>query len=148
MPEVDRVPRQMQLLRVAPTTYGMFGVFKQNGIPFAVTLERPWLFNRSSVSCIPNGTYRCLRCRKSPDYGFQDSPKFGDTFQVYGVPRRSSILFHKGNIDQDTHGCICVGEQFELVSGRPGIMASTKGFREFLSRLNGVDEFELEVCEA
>jgi len=141
------MPISMQLIRVATGSNGTFGVLVNGGIPFAVTLERPWRDNVRSLSCIPYGLYRCLRCRVSPDYN-GDSPKFGNTFQVYNVPGRSTILFHKGNLDDDTHGCILVGESFDPIHGRPGIVASTKGFAEFLATLKNVDEFQLEIREA
>ena len=104
----------------------------QMKIPFAVTVERPWLDNQKSVSCIPAGQYACQRVQ---------SPKFGDTFEVQNVPNRTAILFHKGNITDDTHGCILVGEQFGTVNGVPGVLASAQGFAEFMRRLAGEPSF-------
>jgi hypothetical protein len=140
--------KSMELIRVAYTDNATFGVLKHEGIPFALTLERPWRNNENGKSCIPEGVYRVLRCRKSPDYGFKDSPQFGNTFQVYQVPKRNLILFHKGNIDDDTRGCILVGEQFEVVKGEAGIAASKQGFEQFLDKLKDVDEFELTIRNA
>ena len=143
----------MKLIRIAYTEHGTFGVLLDNEVPFTLTLERPWMNNKPSVgdkpgSCIPVGTYRVLRCRNSPDYGYKDSPKFGDTFQVFNVPGRTTILFHKGNLDDDTRGCILVGEQFDLIGARPGIAASAKGFQEFLQHTAGVNEFQLVIKNA
>jgi hypothetical protein len=140
--------KQMKMIRVADTGKATFSVFLDEGIPFAVTLERPWMNNQKSISCIPVGKYRVLRCRKSPDYGSQDSPRFGNTFQVFNVPGRGNILFHKGNIAGDTHGCITVGESFDPVSQQDGIVQSGKGFAEFLQRTAEIDEFELEIVRA
>ena len=123
------------------------GVLLNNGRPFAVTLERPWLGNRRGESCIPIGEYLCLRCSNSPDYGRKNSPKFGDTFQVYEVPNRSNILFHKGNINADTHGCIVVGEQFEYLNGDEAVLASNQGFNEFLSIMVRENEFTLVITD-
>ena len=105
-------------------------------MPFALTLERPWLDNKKSISCIPNGTYISERVV---------SPKFGNTFEVKDVPDRSHILFHKGNIAEDSRGCIIVGEQFEPVNGKPGVLASAKGFNEFLDRTKDINEFLFTV---
>jgi hypothetical protein len=115
-----------------------FGVLlREDGVPFAVTLERQWRNNAKGESCIPVATYaNCVRV---------DSPKFGDTFEVTGVPGRDKILFHKGNIDDDSHGCILVGEQFDPVKGEDGILASQDGFAEFLTLLKGIDTFTLIV---
>lgn len=119
----------------AVPTYGV--LLREDGIPFALTLERPWLGNQKSVSCIPSGQYKAKR---------HVSPKFGETFWVQDVPGRSEILFHKGNIDDDSHGCILVGEQFNKVKGEDGITASKEGFEEFMRLLEGMDEFTLEIA--
>jgi len=120
------------------------GVLCYEGVPFALTLEREWKNNETGKSCIPLGTYQCLRCKVSPDYN-GDSPKFGNTFQVMDVPSRNRILCHKGNIDDDTHGCILVGEQFGILNGQRGILASKAGFAEFLDLLRYQDSFMLYV---
>lgn len=134
--------------RVALTPIAAFGVLiGPDGIPFTNTLERPWMNNQSGVSCIPAGFYLSRRCRKSADYDFKDSPKFGDTFQVVSVQGRQYILFHKGNLASDSHGCILVGERFDIVHGVPGVSESAKGFDEFMAKLAGVDEFDLEIRE-
>lgn len=118
--------------RLATCVHGTFGVMINNNIPFAVTLEREWLDNQTGISCIPEGTYICGRV---------DSPRFKNTFEVKDVPGRSHILFHKGNIDDDSHGCILIGEQFETIKGSPAILASKHGFNEFLNKLTGENEF-------
>ena len=118
--------------RFATGVHGTFGVMIHNHIPFAVTLEREWLDNQSNISCIPAGEYICKRV---------DSPRFKDTFEVTDVKGRSHILFHKGNIDDDSHGCILVGEQFETLKGSPAILASKKGFGEFKDILKDDDQF-------
>ena len=124
--------------RVAITEYGTFGVIITGGVPFALTLEREWLNNMRNVSCIPKGTYYCKRV---------DSAKFGDTFEIQDVPNRSHILFHKGNLEDDSHGCVLIGEQFENLEGVPGILASRKGFDEFMEKLEGETAFELHIIE-
>ena len=123
------------------------GTLLFGGRPFALTLERPWLGNRKGESCIPLGDYRCVRCSASPDYDFKDSPGFGDTFQVFEVPLRDKILFHKGNITDDTHGCIIVGEEFGLLGDQEAVLSSKKGFNEFLSLLKHDDEFDLRISD-
>lgn len=131
------------LKRISKSQYGTFGVMlrKQGDqfVPFVATLEDPWRNNAPFISCIPKGTYVCQRVR---------SPKFGDTFEVMKVSAREHILFHWGNDIDDTEGCILVGEEFgadEL--DLPVLWASKRGFGEFLRRLEGIDEFELEILE-
>lgn len=126
----------MTLKRIAKNPDGVFGVLLHKGVPFALTCERPWLDNKSNVSCIPERTYECRRV---------NSPKFGDTFEVTGVPGRSHILFHKGNTMDDSQGCILVGEQFETLNGKTAVLQSGKGYGEFMERLKGVDRFTLWI---
>lgn len=127
----------LTLIRVSRHEDGTFGVLlHQNDAPFALTLEREWLDNRSEVSCIPEGTYICRRVM---------SPKFGETFEVTGVPGRSHILFHTGNVEDDSKGCILVGEQFENFNGKVAILSSKKGFGELMEKFKGIDEFTLSI---
>ena len=128
----------MKLVRVSKAQIATYGVLLQGDIPFALTLERPWLDNQPEVSCIPAGDYICRR---------HESDKFGSTFEVTGVPNRSAILFHKGNIPTDSHGCILVGESFNPVLGQPGITHSGDGFSEFLNMLRMTDSFPLSIVE-
>lgn len=101
-----------------------------------MTLELPWEDNLPNVSCIPTGAYNCRKVI---------SPKFGKTFEVTNVPDRSHILFHKGNIADDTHGCIIVGELFDPLNGESAVLSSGKAFKEFLLRLKNQDTFLLTI---
>ena len=137
------------LKRFPSTTEGTFGVIFEMSkggewIPFCLSLERRWMNNEKGKSCIPKGEFLCKRVQ---------SPKFGDTFEVANVINRSEILFHKGNLDDDSHGCILVGEMFDPIYDKawqgysPGVAASGKGFEEFLGKLKGDAEFKLVVQE-
>lgn len=122
--------------RIASGDLGTFGVMVHNNIPFTLTLEREDLDNASNISCIPAGTYKCKRVQ---------SPRFGNTFEVTNVPNRTHILFHKGNIDDNSLGCILVGEKFDPVLGSQGITNSKEGFNEFMDKVNGEMEFRLII---
>ena len=129
----------MRLIRVSRTAEATYGVLVWSGVPFAVTLEDTWRDNAREVSCIPAGTYQCKRV---------DSPRFGDTFEITDVTGRSHILFHRGNTEDDTRGCVLVGEAFNPVNGRPGITASKEGFEEFLRLTRQTLEFQLSIEES
>jgi hypothetical protein len=121
-----------KLIRIAGIQDGTFGVLLDEKTPFCLTVERPWLNNRKNESCIPDGEYLCKRVK---------SPRFGNTFEVNSVPDRTAILFHKGNIEDDTHGCVIVGEQYESLNGKIAVLASGKAMQEFLERTAGIQEF-------
>lgn len=131
--------KKLTLKRIANTNDGTFGVLLDEGEPFCLTVERPWLDNQVGKSCIPDGTYICRRVK---------SPTFGITFEVTDVKDRTHILFHRGNIMDDSRGCIILGEQYEPLNGKTAVLASGKAFGEFMSRLEGLDQFELEVLWA
>ncbi len=127
----------MQLKRVCYTSQGTFGVLVHNGEPFAVTVEEIWRGNKKSKSCIPEGTYLCKKSYYNGG-GYE-------TFEVKDVPNRSEILFHVGNTIEDSQGCILVAERYEHLNNRYAAWHSQEGFDEFMERLEGVDEFMLEV---
>lgn len=129
--------------RIATGVLGTFGVLVFENIPFAVSLEREWLDNRPSVgdapgSCIPAGEYLCERV---------NSPSFGDTFEVTDVEGRSHILFHKGNIQKNSRGCILVGEEFDPVLGSQGIKSSRDGYNEYMDKFSGESEHRLIIVD-
>ncbi|MBG7617459.1 MAG: hypothetical protein IZT57_03725 [Chloroflexi bacterium] len=126
----------LTIKRLETGSQGTFGALIHNHMPFALTLERQWLDNASNVSCIPEGEYLCKRV---------NSPRFGDTFEVSDVSGRSHILFHKGNLDDDSHGCILVGESFGRLGSDSGILGSKGGYSEFMHLLKGEDSFSLTI---
>lgn len=126
---------QVRLTRVADTGEVTYGVLSHAGVPFAVTLEEAWHENQHNISCIPVGVYACKRFH---------SAKHPNTFEVTGVPDRQAILFHVGNRDEDTLGCILVGEAFNP----PGITQSKDGFAEFMRINEKTDVFTLEIVNA
>jgi len=128
----------LTLLRISSSDEGTFGVLRELAIPFAVTLEPPWTNNERRVSCIPPGRYTCQRVQ---------SPKFGETFEVTGVPGRSHILFHAGNSHADTEGCILVAEEFGGTTALPVISSSRRGYGEFMQKLSGHDTFTLDILD-
>ena len=116
----------MVIGRIKDTEFGTFGVFFDENIPFALTLENMWINNVRNHSCIPIGKYKCKR---------YISQRHGETFQIMDVPNRGpGIIFHKGNLDDDTRGCILIGEQFEPLNNEPGIIRSGDGFKEFMDK--------------
>jgi|TARA_R100001594_G_scaffold6389_2_gene18214 hypothetical protein len=127
---------ELKLKRVADNEDATFGVLINGNIPFAVTLEPAWEDNKKGISCIPSGPYSCKRVK---------SPKFGDTFEILDVEERTHILFHKGNSERNTQGCVLIAEEFGRLNGKAAVLASGRGFTEFMSILKEVDEFELII---
>jgi hypothetical protein len=126
--------RLFKLHRIANIPDGIFGVLKDDKVPFCLTLENNNYY-------IPDGTYICIRV---------NSPKFGNTFEITGVKNRTHILFHWGNIEEHSEGCVILGEQFEPVKIKDyelknGVLSSKIAFAEFLKRTKGINEFKLKI---
>lgn len=105
-------------------------------VPLMLTMELPWVHNEPNISCIPAGMYICERT---------NSPKYGETFEVKDVLGRTYILFHWGNFNDNTKGCILLGEQFDFLNGEFAILTSKGAFKQFMDTLEGVDEFRLDL---
>lgn len=135
--------KSLIIRRITTGDKGTFGVIVFENIPFALSLEREWLDNKPSIgdvpgSCIPAGEYICRRI---------NSPRFGNTFEVADVPGRTHILFHKGNLDDDSRGCILVGEEYGQLGSDSGIKSSKAGYTEFMAIMSDVDRFRLIIVD-
>ena len=60
------------------------------------TLERPWINNATSISCIPSGIYKFKR----------DTHGRFQWFRLLDVPGRTNIEFHLGTKPEHSEGCI------------------------------------------
>ena len=126
----------VELIRVKHDSDGTFGVLVFPDAPVFVTLEPQWKDNEKNISCIPEGEYKCVR---------YNSPTYGETFMVTDVYGRSYILFHWGNTENDTEGCIILGYEFGKLGIKDAVLNSKAAFREFMQRLEGYNSFLLRV---
>ena len=60
--------------------------------------ERPWRDNKKNVSCVPVGEYICVKYK---------SKKFGETYELSGVPGRTYILFTLETTRNKTAKAVC-----------------------------------------
>ncbi len=94
------------------------------------TMERPWLHNRTYVSCIPTGVY---------DVQIVSSPKFGVTYQVLDVTGRTHILFHKANRPSELEGCIAPVSSYGILGEEWAGMQSAIAYEKLMKALNNED---------
>jgi len=123
----------IRIKRVGITNAGCFGVLLINEIPICVTLEHTY---ENNLVKIPVGEYKCTKSHYHKG-GY-------NTYEIK-VPGHERILFHKGNVENDLDGCIAIGENFGFINNQPAILQSGNGFIEFITKLNGVNEFLLKV---
>lgn len=117
---------------------GVLGALRIGKKVFCATLEPADQDNAPNHSCIPASQYLCCRW---------ESLKFGETFKVLNVPMRTDILFHKGNTDEDTAGCVILGITWGNLSGNRAVLNSGKSFESFMDALKNYDEFILTITE-
>lgn len=132
--------RQVRIVRLETNpVHGTFGTLLLDSEAFCVTLEPYSRDNAQDISCIPTGQYLCKRV---------DSPKYGNTFEITNVEGRSHVLFHPGNRDVNTEGCILLGQYYGKLSGDRAVLNSGNTFDKFIKELSDVNEFKLTVIEA
>jgi len=143
-----------RLLRFADTPDGVFGVLdlfdqREERVLRLFTLEDDWLGNVASISSIPAGSYICKR-----DVWHKTGVV---VFQITSVPGRDRILIHYGNTEEDVKGCVVVGLDRGAIAvkdedraGNPtrlkwAVIESRKAFDAWMTALQGVDTFDLEI---
>lgn len=88
---------------------------------------------------IPAGTYTV---KLMPA---EANPKHGVSWEIQNVPGRTDILFHVGNNEADSEGCILLGLGFsEYARSITSSRVAMQRFRRFLAR---VTEFTLVIAD-
>lgn len=131
----------MSNLTLERFAYSPFGTFGRMVMPSGVvlyTVERPWLDNKPSVSCIPPGVYKC-----APKHFFRGGY---EAIEILNIPGRSHILFHIANFADELEGCCAVVSRLGVLDGRWAGLASKPAFDLFMSFYGGKN-FQLEITE-
>lgn len=119
--------------------YGIFGEITDiNGNHICDTLEHAYDDGDIGgfIAKIPPGTYICERGKHCLSNGV-----FFETFEVTGVANHTGLLFHKGNFNNDSEGCILLGDSTDGEL----LIDSGDAFKRFMILQNGCDEFKLQV---
>jgi hypothetical protein len=128
------------LKRYPPEPDGIFGVlYDGEGVEICETLEHSF----DGKAIIPPGLYTCVRGIHQLEHG-----EPFETFEIVGVSRHSGLLFHVGNRNEDSHGCILVGDAMVNHKGTPdSISGSRDAFARLMSTQAGREFFQLTVQE-
>lgn len=126
---------------------GIFGnLHNETGAIVAITLEHAYdsgLGNGSFDSKLQPGIYECNR----GIHRLHDGIPF-ETFEVNGVKGHDNILFHVGNYNKDSEGCILMGQARALTPAKDYMITGSKyTFTKFMESLKGVDKFTLIVID-
>jgi hypothetical protein len=114
---------------------GIFGdLIAEDGDLDLLTLEHSY----GLLPKVPKGEYVCKRTVWHK--------KGIPTFEITGVPDATRILFHTGNKEQDSEGCVLLG--LARLEGNDGVMlvsSSKAAHKRFMEHFEGVDEFPLTI---
>ena len=95
---------RIKLVRTTETDLSTISDLYLNGDKIGNALEPPWADNKEYKSCIPSGIYTAFIRRK------ETSTRWSyDTIQLQSVSARTNVQIHRGNIPDDTQGCILPG---------------------------------------
>ena len=133
----------MKLIRKDFRTDGIFGqLFKDDNTFFCYTLEHAFVFGDEAPSpAVHAGSYLCVR----GDHTLPHKKDPFETFMLTEVPGHTGILIHPGNYQDDSSGCILVGDSI-IMSGRGQMITnSTATWLKLLEILKDTDSFFLTV---
>jgi hypothetical protein len=116
------------------TNDGVFGELKQlSGILVCMTLEHSY----SGIPKLPDGSYTCVRGL----HQLEGHPDPFMTFEIANVPGHSKILFHQGDWQTDSEGCVLLGMQSDATR----IYSSHIAFENFMTLQGDSSSFLLTV---
>jgi hypothetical protein len=148
--------KEMFLVRRKWGKDGVFGELMDRDTDlFLCTLEHAYEVagTGSYQSKLSPGRYRCFR-RFSNHFqaetfeveGVKWNESFGEAFGIEEGPDHFAILFHVGNYNDESAGCILLGKQLGNKAGGGFMLMNSKGaFQEFMDSLKGHQEFWLTV---
>ena len=118
---------------------GIFGrLLDENGQEIAVTCEHAYSDGSDAwASKIPPGLYQCVKGMHRLHGHTLDF----ETFEIIGVHGHSGLLFHCGNTNEDSEGCVLLG----LTRTDKMILSSRMAFDRFMLKQKGVTSFTLVV---
>lgn len=136
----------LKLTRTDFLASGIFGTLESDDKKIALlTLEHayPFIPDGSSASTtykpkLPPGVYKCVRGM----HRLESMPIPFETFEITGVVGHTNILYHVGNFNSDSSGCVLLGLSRD---SNLGIFKSRIAFQSFMELQKGIDTFTLTV---
>jgi len=122
-----------RIVRLEQTAQGALGSLLLDGEIFCFTLEPDQ--DEKCKLCIPPGHYQCRRFHGT---------KWPNTFEII-VPGHTAVLFHAGNTEADTLGCILLGATTGKLKGNRAVLNSGATFQAFLERTKELPSFDLTI---
>lgn len=126
--------------------YRADGIFSElsdeNGNVVAHTLEHAYTTQDGRwAPKIPMGSWTCQR----GGHRLHGMTADFTTFEIMNVPGHDNLLFHWGNYNKDSEGCVLVGKAEASVGGVHMVTESRTTFAAFMALQDGLDQFQLTV---
>lgn len=136
----------LHLIRTKYRSDGIFGELRtddQKNELIAVTLEHAFPGSHGNfLPVIPEGDFICER---GEHYLHGMTTPF-ETFEVTGVDGHVGLLFHWGNFNKDSEGCILLGGVLSVNEKNEEMILNSKmAFEKFMALQKGLSSFELMV---
>lgn len=130
----------LTLIRSSFKATGIFGALYETITgkpPLFYTLEHAYPMGDIFGPKLPAGIYVC----KLGWHQLEGMSAPFKTYEITGVAGHSGILFHAGNWNHDSDGCILLG----ISQGEEMIYQSRSAFEQFMELQMGCDTWELQV---
>ena len=148
----------MTIKRVAYRADGIFSEMFDGTTLLMRTCEHAWPSGLPQYQFLPMvmpGKYVCVRGQ----HRLKGMKEDFVTFEILGVPGHSGVLFHWGNWNEDSRGCVLTGEAFAFAphdTDRDGeverheqrvqmVTNSRVAFKRFMAAQEDTDRFTLTV---
>lgn len=90
---------------------------------------------------ITNGVHKCVR----GPHRLHNMTEDFITFEITGIEGHTNLLFHWGNYNKDSDGCVLMGEAIAETNKIEMVTNSRATFAKWMASLEGVNDFELTV---
>ncbi len=129
------------IVRVEQSEQGALGVLLFDSVRFCDTLQPD--ASDPNKFCIPAGDYICRRFHGT---------RWPNTFEIVregtdGVDGHKFLLFHAGNAEADSEGCILLGSSIPKLKGFRIVSNSGLTFKLFLDATKTFDSFPLKIVD-
>ena len=130
----------LTLQRTQIDSTGCYGILKAEDVSFlAVTLEHAYNNGQGSYTPkIPANTYTCI----VGEHQLAGASGPEELYELQDVPNHTNILIHAGNWENNSSGCILVGQ-----SKQGNMITNSRATLEKIMKLQNEEPFELTVLD-
>ncbi len=134
----------LQLIRLQRESFGIFSeLHDESQKVIAVTLEHAYGEAGAWCAKIPAGVFTCRRGQ----HRLENMAHPFATFEITGVAGHTNLLFHCGNFNKDSEGCILLGRAIAQDGAAEMVVDSVATFDKFMQMQTGLDTFTLTVID-